>query len=329
MSKSPHDALFKGIFKNPNNASQVLRTALPTGLVHHLDFRTLRLEDGSFINKALRSRYSDLLFSIKAGDRSARLYLLYEHQSEESPLMAYRMLGYMVAIWDRYVDKHPNATRLPAVIPVVLHHGAGGWTVPTSMQQLYDLSDEQRAHFAPHLPSFSFILDDLAGQSDADLRQRAIGAIPTLVLWLFKHGRSRAFEDSEPVLAAMREQIADLLVQALNAPSGVHALAMLMQYTLEVTGVEPAALERTLTIDIDPRFSEAIMTGADILRQEGREQGRAVGRRELLRKQLGLKFGPLPASAQTHIDSADVTDLDRFGERLLTANSLDEVLTKQ
>jgi hypothetical protein len=27
-----------------------------------------------------------------------------------------------VRVWDRYLSEHPEATRLPAVIPLVVHH---------------------------------------------------------------------------------------------------------------------------------------------------------------------------------------------------------------
>ena len=344
MSQSPHDALFKGIFQNPNHASPVLRTALPTELVRHLDFRTLRLEDGTFIDENLRSQFSDLLFSIALGGRSARLYLLYEHQSRESPLMAYRLLRYMLAIWEQYLCDHPNASSLPAIIPVVLHHGEDGWTAPTSMQALYDLPAHLRDPFAPFLPNFEFILDDLTTQSDDHLRKRAsdgpISAIPTLVLWLFKHARSRAFEDSDQVIAAIRDQVADLLRQALRTPAGARPLNMLIHYTLEVTGVEPEALGQTLTADIDPQFSEVIMTGAEKLRQQGREQGLAQGLaqgraealarlRGIVGKLLQLRFGSLSSAAQARLEHADMTDLEQISERVLTADSLAKALSLQ
>ena len=62
---SPHDVLFKGVFKNPKKARPVLRTTLPRQLRRMLDFRTLRREDGSFVKKELLKCYSDLLFSVR------------------------------------------------------------------------------------------------------------------------------------------------------------------------------------------------------------------------------------------------------------------------
>lgn len=45
----------------------------------------------------------------------------------------------------------------------------------------------------------------------------------------------------------------------------------------------------------------------------------------LLLRLLALRFGTLPAEVHTRISSASADELERFGERVLTANSLDEV----
>ncbi|WP_374212943.1 Rpn family recombination-promoting nuclease/putative transposase [Frankia sp. CiP3] len=43
------------------------------------------------------------------------------HQSSNGQLMAFRMLRYVVGVWDRYLGDHPRATQLPAVVPLVVH----------------------------------------------------------------------------------------------------------------------------------------------------------------------------------------------------------------
>ncbi|BAW08221.1 conserved hypothetical protein [Nocardia seriolae] len=55
--------------------------------------------------------------------------------------MAFRMLEYMVAIWNRYLRRHPQARRLPVVIPVVVHCDPGGhrWSAPTDLSDPSDL----------------------------------------------------------------------------------------------------------------------------------------------------------------------------------------------
>jgi hypothetical protein len=61
-------------------------------------------------------------------------------------------------------------------------------------------------------------------------------------------------------------------------------------------------------------------------RAEGEAAGSARGRAALLTRQLSLRFGPLPADAQTRIATASVEELDAIGERLLSAQTLPEAL---
>ena len=155
MINTPHDKLFKAVFSKPQNAREVLRTVLPPGLVRHLDFATLTPLPTTYIDKQFRTRFSDLLFAIQCDGHTAFLYLLFEHQSSSEPLMPFRQLRYMTDVWLEYLRENPNATRLPLVIPVVLHHGADGWSTPTIMGALYDLPAEVLAEVAGLVPDFS------------------------------------------------------------------------------------------------------------------------------------------------------------------------------
>jgi hypothetical protein len=55
-------------------------------------------------------------------------------------------------------------------------------------------------------------------------------------------------------------------------------------------------------------------------------QGRAEGRAALVMRQLALRFGPLTQQAETRIAEASIEELDEIGERLLTAQTLDEAI---
>ncbi len=72
------------------------------------------------------------------------------------------------------------------------------------------------------------------------------------------------------------------------------------------------------------------MTSAQQLMEQGRAmgivQGRAEGRAELLLRLLGAKFGVLGDSTVARVRVASIEQLDRWAERVLTAQSLDEVL---
>ena len=62
---------------------------------------------------------------------------------------------------------------------------------------------------------------------------------------------------------------------------------------------------------------------------EGEAQGKAQGRADLVKRQLTLRFGKLPAETVTRISTASIEELDAIGERLLTASTLDEALQQR
>jgi len=66
--------------------------------------------------------------------------------------------------------------------------------------------------------------------------------------------------------------------------------------------------------------------GLDQGREQGIEQGREQEARALIRRLLDKKFGPLGAASLTQLDAADHAALQRYADRVLTANSVAEVL---
>ena len=61
-------------------------------------------------------------------------------------------------------------------------------------------------------------------------------------------------------------------------------------------------------------------------RNEGRDEGRKEGECRLLLRLLRARFGELPEAAIVRIEAADIGDLERWGDRVLRAQSLAEVL---
>ena len=75
--------------------------------------------------------------------------------------------------------------------------------------------------------------------------------------------------------------------------------------------------------------AEKMLTRIDMTRipsyQLGMEKGREQGEAALLTRQLSLKFGSLPQVVDQRIKSARANELTTWGEKVLTAKSLDEV----
>jgi flagellar biosynthesis/type III secretory pathway protein FliH len=103
---------------------------------------------------------------------------------------------------------------------------------------------------------------------------------------------------------------------------------------METCRKEPAEVRRLLVQQLGRKQVEAIMTTAEMLRREGRQEGRregeatgvAKGKRETLLLLLRQRFGRLPAAMTARIEKADAAVLDTWSGRVLTAESLDEVL---
>jgi predicted transposase/invertase (TIGR01784 family) len=332
---NPHDRLFQAIFSQPRYARPLLRAALPAAIGRRIDFRTLRLDKRSFIEERLRAHYTDLLFRVRIAGRSAYVYILFEHQSSVEMLMPVRLLVYMAAIWDDHQRAHPRARHVPLIVPLVLHHGADAWSAPTSMDAVYDCSPDELAAFAAHVPRFSFVLEDLAETGDAELRERVAMAVPRAVLWAFQHARQE-----RDIVAAMRRDIRELLVAMQSARTGLHALALLMSYIMEVTGTPTEEIGEFLELEVSPMAYEEFVSTAERLRREGREEGRREGhsegrkegvdegRRGLLCKLLALRFGKLSPAVRKRVERADSEALERWAERVLTAASLAEVFAE-
>ncbi len=61
-------------------------------------------------------------------------------------------------------------------------------------------------------------------------------------------------------------------------------------------------------------------------RAEGQAEGQAEGEAKMLARLLERRFGPLPRSARERIAAAAIEQLDRWGDGVLEAQSLDDLL---
>ena len=123
IPKNPHDEFFKAIFSKPENTAEFLRNFLPKEVVDVLDLDSLESVKDSLVGKELKSYYSDLLFTVKAGDDSGYVYILFEHKSYKDRKLPLQLLRYIIRLYDRHLQMHKDAKRLPFVVPVVFYHG--------------------------------------------------------------------------------------------------------------------------------------------------------------------------------------------------------------
>jgi len=97
-----HDALVRFVFGEPEQMAELLRAHLPPALVGAIRWPMLRRVEGTFVDKALQERRTDMLFEARMGDAAVLLYVLHEHKSEPDPFAALQLAGYTVRILEQW-----------------------------------------------------------------------------------------------------------------------------------------------------------------------------------------------------------------------------------
>jgi hypothetical protein len=79
----------------------------------------------------------------------------------------------------------------------------------------------------------------------------------------------------------------------------------------------------------DVALDEGMSKGIAIGESRGRLQGELQGKIPMLGEQLATKFAPLPEWARLQLKKASATQVERWGRKVLTADSLEGVLGKR
>lgn len=322
---NPHDSLFRGMMSRKENAAGQLRAVVARqrgeAVAAQVDWDNLTLVDGSFVTEDLRNRHTDLLFRTTMTGRDTFVYVLTEHQSSPDRLMAFRMLVYIVGIWNRYLDEYPNAKYLPVVIPLVVHSGpnTGRWNKPLELLELIDVDSAVLPALEPHVPRLQILLDDLGGMDAAQLRARP-DLTPHMRVTYFLH---KVVAGNPALVGDLREIFSDLK-EVATGPHRRADLEMCVNYIRYVGDILEADFAAVFD-QLGPEAREVRMTNAERLKTEGIAEGIAEGEGRVLLKLLGQKFGELPARVVETVRAADVSAVDVWIDRVLTAHSLDEV----
>jgi predicted transposase YdaD len=315
--------MFRFVFGEPVHAASELRAVLPAALADRLDLTSLHPVNGSFVDEELTNRHADVLMRTRLDGREAFVYVLIEHQSTPDPMMPLRMLRYLTRIWDRHLQEHPKAKRLPMIVPLVVYQGPRRWTCPVELSELLDI-DPDTAHLAGEfLPRFRFLLGDLTKLDKAALRARPI-TIPVRVT--VRLLRIVPAHSGDAIAALDTDDIADLR-HVLRLPSGRVLWAAILKYIQ--TRETPLHRLAWLAAQLGPEAEEVFMSTADTLRAEGEAKGLAKGvdkgAAHVLVRLLTRRFGAVPDEARQRIDTAPLEQLEAWSDRVLDAATLDEV----
>ncbi|MEZ4526181.1 MAG: Rpn family recombination-promoting nuclease/putative transposase [Desulfobacterales bacterium] len=100
---NPHNAAFTAAFRKILVARGFFESYFSENIRKHIDFDSLEITDGSYVDEKLRDKHSDIVYRTKIKGLDAFLYILFEHQSTPDPMMVFRLLCCMVNIWKEWL----------------------------------------------------------------------------------------------------------------------------------------------------------------------------------------------------------------------------------
>ena len=304
----PHDKLVKSTFSDPDNARAFLQAHLPSNLVRRMDWTSLSLLSGSFIDPEFAATSSDLLFTAKIDGHPAFLYILFEHQNQEDPLIGLRLLTYMIRIWNDYLRNNPGATKLPAILPLVLAQDSKPWKSSTRFADLIDIPEGVGEDIKKHIPDFEFQLVELYRMPFDKILGTPMGILTLRAL------------KAEKLQALLDDPVWDetLLIQLSSA-----SFEMLMRYILDRDLDKPAFRRKLKTLQ-NPKLSKNAMSLAEQFRQEGRQEGLIFSQQQAILEALEIRFQRAPEGLLEEIEAiTDSEKLTRLHRAAITSADLE------
>ena len=323
-----HDRLFRAGLSNPAAAAAFLIDRLPPEVAARIDWTTLKLEPGSFVDPDLRLAESDLLFSAKADGREISIYVLFEHQSTRDPYLPMRLLRYMVRIWHRWELTPENRPPYPQIVSIVLAQNGSVWNVDPTLSSLFSFTGPDDP-LRRYLPDFLYELIQLAALPFDAIRSTPDGI---LVLRLLKAERSGELL-TDPIWddELLRMVLLDtfhLAVSYMYSRDSVDNDALF--HKIKSIGSEPhrtAAMTLAQKLHQDGRMEgrqDGIQEGFKSGELKGRMEERTHSRRQSVLEALDLRFGPIPDGLRDSIEAiADPEKLRALHRAAIVSDSLE------
>jgi len=256
------------VLSDLTEARGFLQRYVPEELSETLNWSTLRLHEGSFVDDDLRRSETDFLYEVErvGDDASLWLYILLEHQSSPDRWMRFRLLKYCCRIWDVNLQERPSPRELRPIVPLVFYQGERTWSYSTEFADLFAKSVRDW----PGVPRFSHGLIDQSGMRPEEVQGELKARLMQLLLMAAYH----------PTVTWM-EQVAELLgsLFSLEPSGGVNYVRVFVRYLLSTQ--EPEAVEtfREVLRDYAPAVRDDVMTTyAQKLIAEGRAEGEQLGK---------------------------------------------------
>jgi predicted transposase YdaD len=323
-----HDGSYQDLFSHPELVADLLRGFVKEPWLKQADLSTLEPYKAGFLGGRRRRRQGDAVWRLRWGKDWLYVYLFLEFQSSIDRFMALRMLVYVGLLWQ---DLHKTKQltpggRLPPVLPLVLYNGEPRWTAPVDVAELVE---PMPGGLERYRPSMRYVAIDEGTYGEVDL-----APLRNLAAALFRLENSRGPQDVERVVAALMEWLSTDEHRALR-----RAFVRWLQEVLLRSRMPDLDVPKVKELEeVQAMLAHRVVEWTEQWKQEGhqqgfqeghlkgRQEGRQEGESRVVRKLLQSRFGALPEWVEHRLAAAGTEDLERWAERVLTAESLEQVL---
>ena len=322
-----HDRSTRWLFEDKEYVRDLV-DMLASELVARIDFSRLSPINSGFVSDTLREQVADMVFSVpfqtELGTDDLLIYILVEHQSSDDPIMGYRMLSYMMQIWDAQrkrweTDKVPKSRwRFQPILPIVYYTGEKPWKSTLAFDEIMDIPD-MLARFVPKFDKLFLIEieNETASLKEVNhplgwlltVLQKQNADIDTLSNTLFEVGSYLESLD-ETKAPQRRKAFIYLVLLILNQrPDAEHKelLTLLDKHAhdMEVENMAKSILDRKY--------------------EQGEERGETRARREDIIRLLHIRFDNVPETVTQKVNrTRSLSRLNSLFEKAATIDSLDD-----
>jgi predicted transposase YdaD len=320
-----HDHTYKILFSHPRMVRDLLDGFVSGDWRAQLDFDTLQRVSDNYVSDDLRARADDIVWRVRCGGHD--VYLLLEFQSTNEPFMALRVLAYEALLFQD-IQRHRNlksSDELPAILPIVLYNGCHCWSAHKDLASSFPSSIPEG--LAGYVPQCRYLLIDESRYEEADLRleENAVAA-------LFRLEKCRRPEQIAAIVSSLMTWLERTGQRSLRRAFRIWLGKVLFARFGKGTAIVNDLWEEQTMLSerLDQWEAEFLQRGRQAGWQEGLQKGLQEGRQDgevaLLMRLLRKRFGELPPSVSDRLKLAQPAQLERWGDRLLDARSLSELL---
>ena len=271
-------------------------------------------QDVNFLDQELRSvvqdgeigkRYVDKLVSVKLKKGGEQwVYIHIEVQSSYDNVLGMRVFTYNYRIFDKF--------NRPVGSLVILADDKPNWR---PNRYSYDV-----------LGSTTSIQYPIAKLTDyQDDEEALLASDNPFALFTLAHFKTRATRGNDPERYQVKMTLIELLGAKGWTPERINHLLKAQDDMLYL----PPELNEKLWYEITEHKQETVMNYLATLEhkalERGKMEGRVEGEANLLKKLLERRFGPLPSFLTEKLEQAREDELERWGEAVLTAPTLEAV----